>query len=112
MNLKTLAEKVDLDESEYQEMIDLFLKTTSQHLVSLKTAIEMGNVTKVIESAHSIKGSAASLGLAEISSIALRVEAKARANNLQGADTAVQTIKTEMERIAEFISASSTAGNG
>jgi HPt (histidine-containing phosphotransfer) domain-containing protein len=111
MDLKALAEKVDLDEAEYQEMIDLFLKTTQQHLIQLETAIEAENMVKVIESAHSIKGSAASLGLVEISGIARGMEANARANNLQGADRAVQTIRAEMDRITALSSASAMTVN-
>jgi HPt (histidine-containing phosphotransfer) domain-containing protein len=111
MDLKTLAEKVDLDEADYQEMICLFLKTTQQHLIQLETAIEMENMAKVIESAHSIKGSAASLGLIGISGIARGMEAGARANNLQEADRAVQTIKAEMDRITDLVSAPSIAAN-
>ncbi len=103
MNLKALAEKVDLEEGEYQEMIDLFLKTTSHHLLQMETAIERGDERKVVETAHSIKGSAASLGLARIAEISRGVEANARANNLTDADKAVQTIKSEMGQIAELV---------
>lgn len=104
MNLKTLAEKVDLEEEEYQEMIDLFLQKTSQHLNQLKTAIARGDHGEVVQSAHSIKGSAATLGLSVISGIAWGVEANARNHNLNGAEKAIQAIQSEMERIAELIS--------
>lgn len=106
MDLKTLAERVDLEEADYQEMIDLFLRTTSQHLLQLETAVEAGDAKKVVESAHSIKGSAASLGLTDISGVARGMEANARANNLNGAERAVRTIKVEMGRIAELMLAS------
>lgn len=112
MDLKALAEKVDLEEAEYQEMIDLFLRTTSQHLIQLETAVETGDAKKIIESAHSIKGSAASLGLTGISGIAWGMEANARANNLNGANRAVQTIRVEMGRIAELVLASPATRNG
>lgn len=112
MNLKTLAEKVDLDEAEYQDMIGLFLKTTSLHLIQLETAIETEDTRKIIESAHSIKGSAASLGLTGISGVAWGMEANARANNLTEAGRAVQTIKAEMERVVELVSVSSTTRDG
>jgi len=103
MNLKALAEQVDLDEAEYQNMIDLFLRTASQHLIQLETALKTGNPVKVMEMAHSIKGSAASLGLTGISDIAWKMEANARVNNLFGADNAIQTIKAEMEKIGELV---------
>ncbi len=104
MNLKALAEKVDLEEAEYQELIDLFLQTTARHLDQLKKAIETGDSGKVVESAHSIKGSAASLGLTAISGVAKGIEANAKANDLNGVQGAILTIKAEMDRIAEWVS--------
>jgi HPt (histidine-containing phosphotransfer) domain-containing protein len=111
MNLKALAEKVDLDETEYLDMIDLFLETSSANLVKLETGVETGDTRKVIESAHSIKGSAVSLGLTEIYEVASRVEADAHANNLKGTYKAVETIKAELNRIAEQLSPPSTMRN-
>lgn len=104
MDLKTLAEQVDLEEEEYQEMIELFLQTTSQHLHHLEAAIEKGDSRRVVETAHSIKGSAASLGLTRISGIAKGMEVNARDNNLNGADRALLTIKAEIGQIAEWVS--------
>ncbi len=106
MDLKVLAEKVDLEESEYQEMMDLFLTHTAEHLQQLKVAIETGNRDQVIQTAHSIKGSAATLGLTVISGIARGVEINARQNNLNGAERAVQAIQAEIEQIAQLVSAS------
>lgn len=107
MDLRSLAEKVDLEEAEYQEMLDLFLQTASHHLIQLETAIEAEDTRKIIESAHSIKGSAAALGLTAISGIAGGIEANARADRIRGAEEAVHTIKTEMERVSELVSACS-----
>lgn len=107
MDLKTLAEKVDLEEEEYQEMIDLFLQNTSEHLNQLKWAIRKGDHEEVVKSAHSIKGSAATLGLTVISGIAWGVEANARRHDLNGADQAVQAIQYEIERLGELASANS-----
>ena len=112
MNMKALAEKVDLDEAEYLDLIDLFLETSSVNHVKLETGVETGDTRTVIESAHSIKGSAASLGLTEISKVASGVEADAHANNLKRACKAVETIKDELNRIAEQISLSLVMRNG
>ncbi len=104
MDLKALAERVDLEEDEYREMIELFLQTTSQHLLHLEEAIERGDSKKVAETAHSIKGSSASLGLTHISGIAKGIEFNARDNDLNGAQRALQTIKVEVGQIAEWVS--------
>lgn len=107
MDLRALAEKVDLEEEEFQEMIALFLQNTSEHLTQLQAAIAKGDHGEVVKSAHSIKGSAATLGLTVISGIAWGVEANARRQDLNGADQAVQAIQYEIERLVELASANS-----
>ncbi len=110
MNLKTLAEKVDLEEAEYLDMIDLFLKTTAPNLTKLETGIKMGDTRKVIESAHSIKGSAASLGLIEISEMAKRMEMNARKNSFEDADGEIQLIKENLVRIVGSLAVERSRG--
>ncbi|MCX8117553.1 MAG: Hpt domain-containing protein [Desulfobacterota bacterium] len=104
MDLKTLAEQVDLEVEEYREMIELFLQTVTLQLHHLKAALETGDSQKVAETAHSIKGSSASLGLTQISGMARGMELKARENNLNEAALAFQTIKAEIHQIAQWVS--------
>lgn len=104
MDLKAMAEKVELEEEEYQELIELFLMTTSQHLFDLQGAIAQRDGRKVAETAHSIKGSAASLGLTEISGIAKGIEASAREGNLHEVERGFLAIKKEMGQIALWVS--------
>lgn len=101
MNLRTLAQKVDLDEKDYLEMIDLFLETSRVHLLKLEMAIKTGEFKRMIESAHSIKGSAASLSLTEAYEIARGLEREARSNHLDEAIEAYHHLRIELKRIAE-----------
>lgn len=103
MNLKALAQEVDLDEKDYLEMIDLFLETSHVHLYKLEMAIETADLKRMVESAHSIKGSAASLGLIEAYEVAKKLESWARANDLHGAIDAYGHLQMELKRIEDQI---------
>ncbi len=111
MNLKALAQKVDLDEKDYLEMIDLFIETSHVHLLKLEMAIKRGDVKKMVESAHSIKGSAASLGLTVAYEVAKELETEARAHDLPRVVNTYQSLKTEMKRIADEIGRERSGGS-
>jgi len=100
MDLTKMAYEVDLGREEYLELIDLFLETTSPNLTKLEVGVKTGDFRKVIESAHSIKGSAASLGLNDIFEMAKKMEMNARNHSLVDGDGTIQLIKDNLNRIA------------
>ena len=101
MNLKALAENLELEEDEYLELVYLFLNTSSSDLNKLQAAIEKGNAQNVAGLAHSVKGAAVTLGLTEIFEYAKKLETNAQANNLKGATRLVRSIQEELDRIAK-----------
>jgi HPt (histidine-containing phosphotransfer) domain-containing protein len=103
LNLKTLAEEVDLEEEEYREMMGLFAKTTCSDLGQLHSAITGGDSRKAREAAHSIKGAAGSLGLKEIYGVAKTIEDKARADNLEGLAEMTADLQKRIEAIASVL---------
>ena len=101
MNLKELSEKLELEEDEFLELVRLFVETGSSDLNELQSAIGDKDAQKVARVAHSIKGVAVTLGLAEIFESANKMEMSARANDLEGVTGAVKSIKEELDRIAK-----------
>jgi HPt (histidine-containing phosphotransfer) domain-containing protein len=102
MNIKELAEKIDLEEDEYRELLELFIEEVSGIILGkLKIGLGMSDTQQVVEAAHSIKGSAACLGLEEIAEAAKGVEENARQNRLEGATEAATDIKERCDQIAE-----------
>jgi HPt (histidine-containing phosphotransfer) domain-containing protein len=93
MDLSTMAEKLGLDVPECEEILDLFIDTTVSDLDSLGRAIHDGDARLVVQSAHSIKGASANLGLVGISSAARDIEMKARQGILAGASEAADVIR-------------------
>ena len=103
MNFKELARNLEMGEEEFLEIVDLFFETTSSDLGKLQSAVEERDAQGVAETAHSIKGAAAILTLAEIYEAAKRIEMDARENHLERTNGAVKTIKEKIDLIAEAL---------
>jgi len=103
MDFRELAEKLELEEDEFLELVALFVKTGYSDLNKLQSAIEDEDTEKVAIVAHSIKGTSANLGLTEIFEFAKRIEMNVRNNDLFGATGAAKRIKAELDRIAKAL---------
>lgn len=103
MKLKELAENLEMEEDEFVEMADLFVKTCLSDLLKLQAAIEKREVLHVAKYAHSIKGAAVNLGFMEIFDAAKKMEMEACDNRLNDATEMVQKIKKEIDRITEAL---------
>lgn len=101
MNLKELAKDLELEEEEFLEMVNLFLETASSDLGKLQSALEEWNGTMAVNTAHSIKGAAATLGLMEIYEVAKRIEIEVRENRLEKARGGIRTIREKLDLISE-----------
>jgi HPt (histidine-containing phosphotransfer) domain-containing protein len=101
MDVKELAENLGLEESEFLEIMELFIEATASDLGRLESAIVGGDARQAVEAAHSIKGAAGNLGLNEIYEIAAALEKKAGKSSLEGATEAVKTIREKCNEVAE-----------
>jgi histidine phosphotransfer protein HptB len=84
VNLLSLAQDLGLEEGEFVELVELFIETTTADLRALVNAAGNGDLPKVGELAHSIKGASINLGFTEIYSLAKEIEIYARNNLLEG----------------------------
>ena len=103
VKLKELAENLEMEEDEFVEMTDLFVKTCLSDLMKLQSALEKREALHVAKYAHSIKGAAVNLGFMEIFDAAKKMEIEARDDRLNDATEMVQKIKDEVDRIAEAL---------
>ncbi len=103
MNFKEGAENLEMEEDEFVEITDLFVKTCLSDLMKLQSAIEKREALYVAKHAHSIKGAAVNLGFMEIFDAAKKMEMEARDDRLNDAAEMVQKIKGEVDRIAEAL---------
>ena len=103
MNFSELAENISLEEDEFFELVELFVKTSASDLDRLQSAIHGGHTQQAVEAAHSVKGAAGSLGFTEIYDIAKAIEEKAGQNSLEGASQALKAIRDRYDQIAEAL---------
>lgn len=97
VNAKRLAEQVGLEESDYLELLDLFVfvDTAFSDLSELQEAMDHLDSEKVWRTAHSIKGAAANFRFSEIFEAAKRFEMNAKEGRLdEGAETVRMTRKS------------------
>lgn len=103
MNLKELGANLGLDEDEYRELIELFVTTGSVDYQNIQTGLANNDADQVMRSAHTIKGAAGNLGLMEVSDVAKIIEDSAVNDQIDGLETAVQSLKTHFDTIGAFI---------
>lgn len=101
MNIKELAENLGLEEDEYLELLELFIDTGMAEIKKFRSALEEGNAEGAAQAAHSLKGASGNLGLMEIYDVALKCEEEARNNTLDGIADSVQTLKEQLDALAE-----------
>ena len=103
MNLKQWAQRLEIEEDELLEIVDLFIKTSFSDLAKLQAAIEEKDILPVVKAAHSIKGAAGILGLLEIHEAAKRIETAARTNRLEEIEADLRIIKEKLEMITDAL---------
>lgn len=100
MDIKALAEDLGLDEEDYRELLDLFVETGKADLEKLNAAIAAGDLQQGTFAAHSLKGAAGNIGLAEFSDTASFIEEATRRGSFEGVVEAAQVLGDSMGRIA------------
>ena len=103
MNFKIQAEKMGLREEEYLEIVNLFIKTTAHNLNQLRSAIQTGDISNMLQETHSLKGAALNLGFWEICEIVERIGLKVRENSWHGISDDIELIQDRMDGIAKLL---------
>ena len=109
MDIRELAESIGLDEDEYLEMLQLFIESGGDDLAGLEAAIAEGNAAVAHESAHSLKGSSGSLGLAQLFELSRTIDDRCREGLLDGLDAMVSRLREEYDFLIDAV-AKTTGG--
>jgi HPt (histidine-containing phosphotransfer) domain-containing protein len=81
-NLRSLGDAGD--DTFLKEIITIYLEDIPQRIVALKTALNTGDRPLFTRSAHTIKGSSANIGAAEVQYLAAKLELKSKTEELSG----------------------------
>ena len=101
MDIKELAENLELDLEDFNEIFEIYMETTSSDLQELKVALRDGDAQKAHEKSHSIKGSSGNLGLNELYELAKQIDDRARVNSLNGLEDLVSDFYERYEKLVE-----------
>ena len=85
------------------ELIDLFLRDTPPRLAALKDAISEGDAQALSQTAHTLKGSSASLGATRLAALNAELEKKASYGSLEDASRLLAQLDNEFERVRHVL---------
>ncbi|MBV9439661.1 MAG: Hpt domain-containing protein [Candidatus Eremiobacteraeota bacterium] len=112
LDLARLEEAFEDDVAGIAELLEMALDTGRKHCRKLAEGLAEGNVETIRRAAHSIKGSAATIGANEVTALASQLEQQARAGDVRGAAEAIANIDAAYARVEEEVRAYRTRIGG
>jgi HPt (histidine-containing phosphotransfer) domain-containing protein len=101
--LANLRDVLDGDPDLLKELIDLFLTDAPALLACLRDAIDRQDPVSLMQTAHSLKGSAANLGARGMAAVCASLERRGRLGSFNGADSACETLRKEFEVVRDAL---------
>ena len=101
-----VAQMIDVTGGDAKLVWDLFLtfrKEATRHIETLRQAAQTGDITAARDAAHSIKGSAATMGYNQIRDVARTVELHAKAGELEQAAAKSGEIEAAIGRLEQAV---------
>ena len=90
----------------FTELVDLYLKQTTQQLAQIRTALAENDAPRVASVAHSCAGASATCGMSGILPLLRQLERIAMEADLVASGQLLQSIDAEFERIKTFLAQS------
>ncbi len=99
MDFKHLAEQLEMDETDFMELIDLFVDTTRRDIAGIRAALSAGDAVGAASGAHSIKGASGNLGLDELFVMAREMEMLAKKGSLDDFEDRIRAVETRVNAL-------------
>jgi len=109
LNAEEIMGQLGVNLSGYSQFLDIFFEDAESQLEAIAEAIASTDPKKLEYQAHSLKGSAASIGAERVRDAALRLESMGRQKDLNGATDALKRLVDEMNALHEYIERLSAA---
>jgi len=85
------------------DLIKTFLRDSRQRVAALEDLVRSGPCRDVQRTAHALKGSSGTIGALELQRLAQKIEEAGRAENMADAQESLPPLKTEFERVQEYL---------
>ena len=99
MDYKHLADQLEMDETEFLELVVLFVDTTRSDLDKVRQGLTDGNPGQVAAAAHSIKGAAGNLGFTHMAGLAGKMESAANSGSLDGFEANITDLEARVNAL-------------
>jgi HPt (histidine-containing phosphotransfer) domain-containing protein len=90
--LDSLLQMVGGDADFVDELVDTFLADVPHQLADLRAAVAAGAAADAVRPAHTLKGTAASIGARSVEGVSRSIEEGARAGNVDGLKAPVEEL--------------------
>ena len=97
LDSQVIAELQALLEDEFSDLIAVFVRDAQHRLEQLTEAIQAQDASTALMSAHSLKGSSANIGCAELGRLCDQVEEHAKASRLDRCEALMPTLLREAD---------------
>lgn len=104
-NLHWFLEQLDGDLGLLNDLIDVFLRESPQHIVAMRKALERGDGDQLRRAAHTLRGSAANFGDCRVVTLARETEQLGRNNNLSQARGCLTALEAAVASMREDLAA-------
>jgi CheY-like chemotaxis protein/HPt (histidine-containing phosphotransfer) domain-containing protein len=98
-DLAEALRSVDGDEDFLRELVELFSADCPRLMAEIEAAVAMNDRVGLRRAAHTLKGSAWSLGAAAVAEVAVRLETMGSAGELASAEAACHQLRRELVRL-------------
>lgn len=87
------------DDSFLRDLIQIYLEDAPRRLEEIETALTQGDARQLAAAAHSLKGSSANFGAANLRSRCEKIEALGRSETLAPAEAELTGLREELARV-------------
>lgn len=98
LDLVALDELRDILEEGLDELIDEYFDDTRQQLLSLRSAVDTGDLDAINSISHTLKGSSGNLGISSVYEICAVLEQEAKAGVMVDAKVSLRTLETTFDK--------------
>lgn len=109
MDLHHLASRLDMDEADFKELVELFVSVTLSDLDKIQKGFHANHPENAAAGAHSIKGAAGNLGFEALADLAGTMETQAKSGNLENFDVHMADLETQVQALARNLDSMSRA---
>ncbi|MBF0550368.1 MAG: PAS domain S-box protein [Deltaproteobacteria bacterium] len=99
IDIDALRRRFDAEKDIFADILRIFLDEFPKRMAAINTALQVGDLSKLSNLAHSLKGVAATVCAAEVTECADRINKAAQGNNLEEAKLYAKELDAALDRV-------------